>query len=268
MIPDVCRKIYRMVRPSPQAESREARAATLRRKAERAARAASDAYRELLQCEWGSEPTPEFFDHHIDLFHQWLETRNPLWVERGVYGGLALRGGDVLELCCGDGFNAKNFYSIRCRRILACDFDPEAIRLAQGRNTAPNVEYLLADIRRDMPAGRFDNVIWDAAIEHFTPEEIETILRGIKDRLGKAGVLSGYTIVERAQGKSLHQHEYEFKSKEDLLRFLTPWFQNVTVFETIYPSRHNLYFWASDGPIPFHASWPAATSVTAGAKVP
>jgi hypothetical protein len=77
-------------------------------------------------------------------------------------------------------------------------------------------------------------------------------MENIKRRLGSGGTLSGYTIVERADGlKSLPHHEYEFKSKEDLARFLTPHFAHVRVFETIYSDRHNLYFWASDGSIPF-----------------
>jgi len=107
-----------------------------------------------------------------------------------------------------------------------------------------------------MPAGKFDNIIWDAAIEHFTPEEIEKILKDIKSRLKENSILSGHTIVERSNGvKSLSYHEYEFKNKEDLLKLLTPHFKNVTVFETIYPSRHNLYFWAADGLLPFSPGW-------------
>ena len=75
------------------------------------------------------------------------------------------------------------------------------------------------------------------------------------------GVLSGYTIVENVSGiKMLTHHEYEFKSKEDLLRFFVPHFKNVTVFETIYPSRHNLYFWASDGVLPCGCGWRSAIS--------
>jgi hypothetical protein len=94
-----------------------------------------------------------------------------------------------------------------------------------------------------MPEGKLENIIWDAAIEHFTPDEIAKVLGGIKSRLTDDGILSGYTIVERADGKkSLSHHEYEFKSKEDLLRFLSLHLKNVTVFETEYPGRHNLYF--------------------------
>ena len=120
---------------------------------------------------------------------------------------------------------------------------------------------MLADIRTDMSQGKFENIVWDAAIEHFTEEEIGKILKDIKDRLTEDGILSGYTIVEKQDGtKSLDEHEYEFKNKEDLMRFFTPHFNNVTVFETLYPSRHNLYFWASSGHLPFSREWPYAIS--------
>lgn len=218
---------------------------------------ASGAHRRLMLAQWGLQPNPEWFDHHIDLFHLFRRQRNSLWLERGAFGSLALKGGDVLELSCGDGFNARNFYSLRSRSVVACDFDASAIRTAKRKNSAPNVTFLLADIRSNMPEGSFDNVVWDAAIEHFTPDEIGQIMAGIKRRLTPTGVLSGYTIVERKDGiKQLHQHEYEFSSMDDLRRFLTPHFHNVKVFETIYPVRHNLYFWASDAVLPFDEAWP------------
>ena len=167
----------------------------------------------------------------------------------------------MLEIACGDGFNARNFYSLRSERVVACDFDRKAIKTAQEKNSAPNIEFLLADIRTEMPEGKFKNIIWDAAIEHFTPDEIAKILNSIKSRLTDDGILSGYTIVERSDGKkSLSHHEYEFKSKEDLLHFFQPHFRNVTVFETEYPERHNLYFWASDGLLPFGLGWSKAVT--------
>jgi len=224
---------------------------------------ASGAHKRLMAVQWGIPAHPEHFDHNIDLFYAWLSTRNSLWLERGVFGSLALKGGSLLELSCGDGFNAKNFYSLRSKQVVACDFDPKAIGTANRKNNAPNVKFVLADIRSDMPQGSFDNIVWDAAIEHFTEEEIDKILNDIKSRLTEHGVLSGYTIVEKQDGtKSLSEHEYEFKSKEDLMRFFTPHFRNVKVFETLYPSRHNLYFWASNGHLPFSSAWPYA--ITSG----
>jgi len=217
------------------------------------------AHRRLMTVQWGLPPQPENFDHHIDLFYWWLKCRNPQWVERGVYGALCLKGGKVLELCCGDGFNTRNFYSLTSETVIGCDFDPLILKTARRKNHAPNVSFTQADIRRSMPEGSFDNIVWDAAIEHFTPEEIDDIMKNIKARLRADGIVSGHTVVEREGGqKQLTHHEYEFKDKEDLRRFFTPYFKNVLVIETIYPERHNLYFWASDGTIPFSPGWPRA----------
>jgi SAM-dependent methyltransferase len=154
-----------------------------------------------------------------------------------------------------DGDSVARAGSIEC-----VDFDPKAIAYANRNFRAGNVTYRVADIRTAMPEGEFDNIIWDAAIEHFTEAEIANLMINIKKRLTASGILSGHTIVEQPDGqKMLHHHEYEFKSKEDLARFFRPHFRNVKVFETIFPDRRNLYFWASDGVIPFMAEWPAAT---------
>jgi SAM-dependent methyltransferase len=218
------------------------------------------AHKRLMAVQWGLPPQPENFDHQIDQFYWWTTSRNPQWVERGVFGALALRAGNVLELCCGDGFNARYFYSLKSQQVVACDFDPKIIRVAQRKNSAPNVSFQVADIRTQMPDGRYDNIVWDAAIEHFTEVEIQDIMRDIKARLTPDGILSGYTLMQRGDGqKHLSHHEYEFKSKDDLLRFFTPYFCNVRVFETEYPERHNLYFWASDAVIPFGQGWTHAS---------
>jgi SAM-dependent methyltransferase len=214
------------------------------------------AHKRLMLVQWGIPPNPENFDHQIDQYYSWAASRNPQWVERGVYSALALKGGDLLELCCGDGFNARNFYSLKSRQVVACDFDPKTIRVAWRKNRAQNISFQVADIRTQMPEGRFHNIVWDAAIEHFTESEIRDVMQNIKVRLAPDGIFSGHTIVERADGqKQLGQHEYEFKNMEDLLRFFTPFFANVLVFETEYPGRHNLYFWASDAVIPFGHGW-------------
>ena len=220
---------------------------------------AHSAHKRLMLAQWRLGANPEWFDHNIDLYYQWGATGNSLWLERGIFSSLCIKpGASVLELCCGDGFNASNFYAHKCKQIIACDFDKSAVRHARKTHKRGNINFLAADIRTDMPDGIFDNIIWDAAIEHFTEEEISRLIGDIKKRMKQTSIISGYTIVENATGvKHLHQHEYEFKSKEDLMRFLEPHFKYVSVFETIFPSRHNLYFWASDdnSQIPFSAHW-------------
>jgi SAM-dependent methyltransferase len=223
----------------------------------------SAAHRRLMRIQWSFSPEPEHFDHQIDLYYHWLDTRDPTWLERGVFGTLALKGGQVLELACGDGFNARNCYSNRSTHVLACDFDATAIATARRKNRASNVEFLLADIRTAMPAGSFENIVWDGAIEHFTTDEIPGIMASIKRRLTPDGILSGYTIAAAPGGrKQLSHHEYEFIDKADLLRFFTPHFANVVVFETFSPDRHNLYFYASDGSLPFSQTWTHAVWTT------
>jgi SAM-dependent methyltransferase len=227
----------------------------------------SSAHHRLFLVQWGLLPEPESFDHQINLHYHWEVSRNSMWVERGVFGSLCLKGKNVLELACGDGFNTKNFYSLRSSHVVACDYDPKAILTATKKNPADNIDYIVADLRTDMPKGTFENIVWDAAIEHFTPVEITHILGNIKERLTSDGILSGYTIVEREIRKSLSHHEYEFKSKEELMDLLIPYFRNVMVFETIYPDRHNLYFWGSDGVLPFSSGWKGLVTYTKEKRV-
>ena len=61
-----------------------------------ARRWAAAAHARLMAVQWRLPPQPEHFDHHIDLFWHFLASRSSLWAERGVYGSLALKGGDVL----------------------------------------------------------------------------------------------------------------------------------------------------------------------------
>lgn len=82
----------------------------------------------------------------------------------------------------------------------------DVLSQARTKKRTPNVEFVLADIRNAMPTGTFENIIWDAAIEHFTPDEIVKIFKDIKSRLTKDGILSGYTIVEKSDGKKSLDH--------------------------------------------------------------
>ena len=122
--------------------------------------------------QWGSQPNPEWFDHYLDLYYfGGLKDGNCHWPERGVFSNLAIKNGaKVLELCCGDGFNAKYFYRYKADAIYSCDFDKTAIEHAQKYNCNEKTKFFIADIRSDIPDEHFDNIIWDAAMAYFTPE--------------------------------------------------------------------------------------------------
>lgn len=220
---------------------------------------ASYTHRVQYFVEWTGFEDPEYFDHYIDAYYLWPSTRSSLPWERGVFSAYAIQSNingpekpRVLELCCGDGFMTKYFYSLHAADITAVDFDSNAIEIAKKRNMAHNIDFKVCDIRNSLPIGKFNNIVWDAAIEHFTESEIDSIMCNIRESLTTAGVLSGYTVLEKESGeKHLHQHEYEFKSKDDLARFFSPHFTSVQILETQYPSRTNLYFFASNGVLPF-----------------
>ena len=79
-------------------------------------------FKAMFRLQWSAN-IPENFDHRIDLYHQWQTSKNPLWVERGVFNVVALQMFSepiTVELCCGDGFYAKYFYSISSKEIFPC----------------------------------------------------------------------------------------------------------------------------------------------------
>lgn len=202
--------------------------------------------------EWGFRPTPYWFDNFLNQHWQFSAQNNGLWVERGVFSRLVMKpNAKMMEICCGDGFNARHFYSSAASSIVALDFGKDAIRHARRYNSVPNCTYVQKDIREGLPPGPFDNIVWDASIHLFTAIEIEKIMRELVERLGSDGILSGYTVKAADGRKSHDRQEYEFKDKEDLRRFFTPHFAFVKVWETIYPTRHNLYFVASQKPVEF-----------------
>tara|TARA_R110002096_G_scaffold196183_2_gene378878 strand:+ start:201 stop:1046 length:846 start_codon:yes stop_codon:yes gene_type:complete len=214
------------------------------------------AHETKINIDW-SPPQPEWFDHRCDQFFQFSKRRSSHWVERGVFGSLILKpSSNLLELCSGDGFNSYHFYSNRCNSVYAIDFDESAYKHAVNNYSLPNISFNLGDIRKDIPNKKFDAIIWDTAIEHFTEEEIFSIMKTIKECMNDGAVLSGHTIKENDTGeKQLSHHEREFTSKEDLAQFFEPYFSNVHVFETVHPDRHNYYFYASDSTLPFSDNW-------------
>jgi Methyltransferase domain len=201
-------------------------------------------HRFQLRAEGVLRPQSEWFDHYVDSNWQWGATGRSSFVERGVFSNLVIRpGASVLELCSGDGFNTKHFYSGRATRVVGVDANPEAVAHAKRMNSADNVTYELCDIRETLPDGPFDNVVWDSALHHFTPRETGEVLALVRERMAPAAVLSGYTEVEDVD---YAYRKVDFRSKADVAELLGRSFKHVLVMETPDPERTNLYFFASD----------------------
>ena len=217
---------------------------------------ARGAFRRLRWSQWSIGGSPPYFDHRINLYYHWPTDGDPGWLERGMMSRLALNGGDVLELTCGNGFNTRHFYASKARRVIACDFDRQAIDSARRVHAGANIEYVVADLRESMPEGRFGNVIWDFGFpisRFFTDEQADRIVANVRARLESDGIFSGYTAVEPGRTRLSTQMRYDFTSADDLRQLLSISFANVRVLQINSPGRCNLYFWASDGALPLQA---------------
>jgi Methyltransferase domain len=203
------------------------------------------AHRFQYRVEGFLRPSAEWFDHEIDVHWQWVVRQRSMFLERGVLNMLAIRpGAEVLELCCGDGFNAHRFYAERSARVIAVDHNRSALAHAQRFHSRANIEYRWCDITEGTPAGLFDNIIWDSAIHHFTPAQVAVILASAHRSLAADGVLSGYTVIEPDDSYSYTRQR--FTDPEPLADLLAGEFAHVAVLETPDLLRRNLYFFASD----------------------
>jgi SAM-dependent methyltransferase len=202
----------------------------------------------LLQFakDWRFPPNPEWYNHELDI--ALFEQRKAVhFFERGVYASEVTCGKRVLDLCCGDGSVSALFVAPEATAVYAVDFDRKAIAHAQRtwRSTS-NLKFAVMDIRDlAVPEGGFDVVLWDAAIEHFTQEEMKRIFGGIKRALAPNGILHGSTV-KRAMHAQHHEHEYEFESLAEMEKFLSPSFKFVSSWERVHPERTAFYFRCSD----------------------
>ncbi len=205
-------------------------------------------HRALFFAQWRIGEQPKWFDNRVNLYYKWLKTRNPYWLERGAYSLLAMKqGAKVLELGCGDGFNSRNFYSHKAKKIVCVDFSQEALKTARRINKLNNIEFVFGDITHSLPNGKFDNIILDSVIQQIKKEKIDSLLKNVKKHLENNGILSGNTHII--------SDEISFASKKDVFDLFKPYFKNVMIFETNCDERHNFYFFASDGILPFSSNW-------------
>lgn len=203
---------------------------------------------------WQSDrAAPEWFDHYLDVQFLWPSTGNTIALERGAFGHFAVRHGDrVMDICSGDGFYCRYFWSPRASEVVGVDRDRAALAHARRNNAADNVTFIERDLVVDeLPPGPFDAVTWNAGIEHFEENEILEILAKVKRSLQPGGVMAGTTDIHGEGGYVWHKRE--FRDADDLAQLLRQRFEHVTVETSEHPNRKELLFYASDDPsrIPF-----------------
>jgi SAM-dependent methyltransferase len=209
-----------------------------------------------LFCDLQVPPSAVYTDHFINQFFLMSAYKRTWWVEGPAFCGLAIEpGARILELGCGTGYYTDIFFSPFASEIVAIDIDPRAIEFARRFHQTKNIRYAVVDFRKELPEGPFDVVIWSPTIIAYTPEEVDVFMARLSTILAKNARLCGFTAVE-AEGPSDDVLWHDLRS---LGARIKKYFANVRVFErnhvTIQPHRHELYFYASDGPLPFDSEW-------------
>lgn len=203
-------------------------------------------YYSHLQWRQWHKSSPEWFDHRID-YYRWPIHLNPHWAERGIYSKEVMFAGcNVLDVACGDGFYAKYFYiSTNAAHIDCIDINPKAIDHAIKLHNDSRITYYRIDaIRDEFPNTSYDVACFDGAIDHFSKDDLEIVLKKIKKVLGEDGVLTGY------QELNFHEPDKEhpicFVNENDVVKTFRPFFRYVRVLVTHTPGRVNCYLRCSD----------------------
>lgn len=167
-------------------------------------------------------------------------------------------GGNVLDLCCGDGTYSGLYYAIRAAHVDAMDRNPGAIRLAKRRYRISNVTWIEGDVLADQfPASDYDVVTLFAAIEHFSVANGVVLLGKIATSLKPTGTLIGSTPIFVEEGGHNIEHDNEFFSIEYLLRFLRPHFSTIHTWTSDWRGRNDAYFQCTQPRVVLDAMMPA-----------
>jgi len=215
-----------------------------------------------LLCDMQVPPTTLYTDHFLNQFFLMSALKRTWFVEGPAFCGLSIEPDSrMLELGCGTGYYTDIFFSPFASEIVAIDIDPRAIETARRLHQAKNIRYEVMDFRKTLPEGRFDIVIWSPTIFAYTPEDVDAFMVKLREIMSERARLCGWTYVEVDHGgPGILWHDMR-----SLAECLKRYFKNVRAFErvhpTIQPPRHALFFYASDGLLPFDAEWPHGVRV-------
>jgi len=215
-----------------------------------------------LLCDMQVPPTTLYTDHFLNQFFLMSALKRTWFVEGPAFCGLSIEPDSrMLELGCGTGYYTDIFFSPFASEIVAIDIDPRAIETARRMHQAKNIRYEVMDFRKTLPEGRFDIVVWSPTIFAYTPEDVDAFMVKLGEIMSEGARLCGWTYVEVDHGgPGILWHDMR-----SLAECLKRYFKNVRAFErvhpTIQPPRHALFFYASDGLLPFDAEWPHGVRV-------
>jgi 2-polyprenyl-3-methyl-5-hydroxy-6-metoxy-1,4-benzoquinol methylase len=175
-----------------------------------------------------SKEPPHFYNQRWNGFEfTYGKSRSAYCFLRGFLASEVIRDGDhLLDIGCGDGFFSNSFFSQRCRHIDAIDIDESAIEAAKNLNSSPVIDYFILDaVREPFPSERYDVIVWDGAIGHFSQSDLSTVLEKVRGAISPSGIFVG----SESLGIEGTDHLQYFEDAAALSSVFKPYFEHVLV---------------------------------------
>ena len=192
-------------------------------------------YKEWFHREWVISAEKPHFTYFRPTFFGFTYNQIPPSIcnfYRGFYCAEVIQPGDsLLDIGCGDGFLTLRFYGGKCSYIDALDIEPKAIQLALQNNNSPNIHYHLLDaVAKPFPNDKYDVIVLDGSIGHFSADVTDLLLNKIKNALKPNGIFVG----SESLGREGCDHLQFFYSLNELSALFKPYFVNIQMRSTQY----------------------------------
>lgn len=150
-----------------------------------------------------------------------------------------LNEGDVvLDIGCGNGGLTKRFLAPKAGHIDALDIEKSAIDCALKDNASPKIKYFCCDAINDAwPSMRYNLIVLDGALGHFSSADNVKLLRRISTSLVDGGVFCGSESLGNQEG---HDHLQYFSDAQGVKALLSEYFEHVMVQVVSYPIAHGI----------------------------
>jgi SAM-dependent methyltransferase/uncharacterized coiled-coil protein SlyX len=168
---------------------------------------------------------------------------------RYLYAAAFVHGKVVLDVASGEGYGTS-YLARTAKQVIGIEIDPEAIREANLRYRAPNLEFRQGSVEAIPVDGSHlvDVVVSFETIEHVSEAQQLGFVREVKRLLKPGGVFLVSTpdrlVYSDRPGYRNEFHRREFY-QEEFLEFLRGFFGNVSLFgQHVYPVS---YIWPLSG---------------------
>jgi ubiquinone/menaquinone biosynthesis C-methylase UbiE len=185
---------------------------------------------------WELSPqAPHFYDQRNTVFALAFDASPPSshTLDRAVAARDVIFEGDkVLDIGCGDGFFTRRFYCDRASEIDAIDVEQDAIDHAQRFHSDRKIVYRKIDaVAEPFPQSRYNVVVWNGALGHFSSDDTSVVIKKISAVLGIRGVFVG----SESLGLEGHDHLQYFPDEAAVQRLFRSNFKYVVTRVVRYP---------------------------------